>query len=120
MVYWQSYVEALDPVRELLLREIRKNRDLQGLAEACGESPTRCPPENSSIKKVRVRVGKLLGLTKIKTLLRHEASPWFPRIAKAIQAKANDPDLAVVRWHEDGTPFGIAEEIVPGGGASDS
>ena len=59
-------MQTMVPIRKLLLKEIRRNPDLQSLADACGESPTRQPPSLSLVAKVRNKVGRLLGLSKKK------------------------------------------------------
>ena len=80
-----------------------------------GDNPSRSPPQAKVVNKLRLKVGKMLGLSKSKTLARHPASPWHYNLVKVIQERARDPDLEVSRWLKEGAPFGIAEEIRSGG-----
>lgn len=112
---WGSYVEVMDPIREFLLKAIRSTEELQNLAGACGDQPSRSPPAAKVVSRLRVRLGKLLGLSKTQTTARHPASPWFYNLVKKIQEGAEDPDVEVHRWLREGAPFGIGEEVRPGG-----
>ena len=104
----------MDPIREFLLKAVRSTKDLQDLAGACGDQPSRSPPMPKVLSKLRARLGKMLGLTKTQTMARHPASPWFYNLVKTIQESAGDPDVEVHRWLREGAPFGIGEEIRPG------
>ena len=112
---WPAYVEALDPVRKLLTKAVRSDKEFQGLAGACGKNPTRPPPSAKAVRRLRLKLGKLLGLSKEQTQAHHPASPWRYNLVRATQERAQDPDIEVHRWLKEGAPFGIAEEIRPGG-----
>ena len=103
------------PIRETMVNQIMKHADLQGLAGACGESPSRDPPKTGTIKKVRQAVGKVLGLSGKQAERCHPSSPWKWQLVRAVQAATHDPDTCVADWLEKGAPFGVAEVIKPGG-----
>ena len=102
-------------IREVLVNQVEKNADLQNLADACGEDPTRPPPRQASVKKARLAIAKVLGLSNKRAQLNHTASPWKWKLVQAIQKRTQDPDIAVGEWLEKGVPFGIAQPIIPGG-----
>ena len=102
-------------IREVLVNQVEKNADLQNLADACGEDPTRPPPRQASVKKARLAIAKVLGLSNKQAELNHTASPWKWKLVQAIQKRTQDPDIAVGEWFEKGAPFGIAQPIIPGG-----
>ena len=112
---WPAYVETMTPIKDLILKEVRKNPELQGLARACGESPERSPPSLAAVAKLRLKIGRLLGLSKSKTQATHAASPWRYELVRAVQGRAMDPDTHVADWLQHGAPFGIAKVIEPGG-----
>ena len=105
----------MDEIREFLLREVRRTPDLQNLATACGQAPSREPPSPATLQKLRTKLGRLLGLSKTKVAKRHPASPWFFNIVRSVQQRAKDPDTAVADWLEHGAPFGVALPVPPGG-----
>ena len=108
-------MQTMDPIRELLLRQVRKDPDLQQLADACGENPSRSPPSAAAVNRVRIKVGKLLKLTKKESQRTHSASPWRYNIVRAVLGLADDPDTAIADWLQFGAPFGIARAVTPGG-----
>ena len=102
-------------VRDVLLGEIKRQPDLQGLVGACGTTPSRAPPKDSSIAKLRKKVAKTLGLSVKAAEKHHSASPWRWKLVESVIAKTGDPDTILSEWLRDGAPFGIAKEIAPGG-----
>ena len=115
MVNWPEYREGMEPIRNVLIECIRKDRDLQDLAGACGDSPRRDPPRPASVRKVRHAVAKALGLSGKQADLTHPASTWRWKLVQTVQAQTKDPDVYVGQWLESGAPFGVALPIPPGG-----
>ena len=108
-------MEVMDPIREFLLKAVRSTEELQNLAGACGDQPSRSPPMAKVASRLRARLGKMLGLSKAQTIARHPASSWFYNLVRKIQESVGDPDVEVHRWLREGAPFGIGEEVRSGG-----
>ena len=102
-------------IRKVLIDQVQKFSDLQNLAGACGDNPTRAPPKTATVKKARQAVGKVLGLSGKQVELNHPASPWKWRLVRELQRVTRDPDTAVAEWLEVGAPFAVAQTITPGG-----
>ena len=102
-------------IRQVLAKQIAKYTELQNLADACGEQPSRDPPRPSTIKKVRQAIARQLGLSVRRAEATHPASPWKYNVVRAVQQACGDPDTAVADWLEHGAPFGVAVPVEPGG-----
>ena len=102
-------------IRQVLAKQIAKYTELQNLADACGEQPSRDPPRRSTIKKVRQAIARQLGLLVRRAEAIHPTSPWKYNVVRAVQQACGDPDTAVADWLEDGAPFGVAVPVEPGG-----
>ena len=81
---WPTFVDGMRAIRDVVVAQIAKQPDLQNLADACGEHPTREPPRPSSVKKARQAIGKLLGLSVRQAEASHPASPWKFQLVRAI------------------------------------
>ena len=112
---WPDYQRIMGKILSILLDFRARHPDLQLLSGACGPSASRRPPASSLIDKVRNKVAKLLKLSPAQGTAHHPASPWKFALVRRILEEAGDPDLEIARWLRDGTPVGIAEEIVPSG-----
>ena len=89
-------------VRDVLLGEIKRQPDLQGLVGACGTTPSRAPPKDSSIAKLRKKVAKTLGLSVKAAEKHHSASPWRWKLVESVIAKTGDPDTILSEWLREG------------------
>ena len=101
---WPEYLEGMAAIRKVLVDQVAKNTDLQDLADACGDDPTRAPPNPASVKKARHAVAKVLGLSNKQAELSNPASLWKWRFVKEVQSRTQDPDVAVAEWLK----FGVA------------
>ena len=112
---WPSYQSAMLPVRSSLLEAIRSHPDLQGIAGACGQNPSRSPPHASAVSWARKLVAESFGLTPAQAEWHHAASPWRPELISAVLSAAGDPDVEVPTWLSEGAPVGVNVAIRPGG-----
>ena len=102
-------------VRKVILKARSGSSSLRGLARACGSSPSSSPPSSDLIDALRIQVGRKLKLSKAQVEQHHPASPWRFHLVRRVVDLADDPDKAIGKWLEFGTPVGIAETIEPGG-----
>ena len=112
---WPAYREVMAKVRKVILKVRAGSPSLRGLARACGPSPSSSPPSSDLIDSLRIQVGRKLKLSKAQVEQRHPASPWRFQLVRRIVDLADDPDQAIGKWLEFGTPVGIAETVEPGG-----
>ena len=112
---WPAYREVMAKVRKVILKVRAGSPSLRGLARACGPSPSSSPPSSDLIDSLRIQVGRKLKLSKAQVEQRHPASPWRFQLVRRIVDLADDPDKAIGKWLEFGTPVGIAETVEPGG-----
>ena len=105
----------MDKIRNTILAFRRSRPSLQHLADACCPEASRKPPAAEAIAELRQRIGRKIGLAPVDVDRHHEASPWRFRLVSRIMQLADDPDLEVPRWLEEGTPVGIARPIMPSG-----
>ena len=61
LAQWPNFVDNMATIRTTLVAQIQRSPDLQGLADACGDQPTRDPPKPSSVKKARQALAKHFG-----------------------------------------------------------
>ena len=105
----------MDKIRNTVLAFRRARPSLQRLADACGPQASRPPPSSGLVSELRHRIARKLGLQPRDADLHHVASPWRYRLVARVMTLAQDPDLEVPRWLEEGTPVGIRVPIRPSG-----
>ena len=80
--------------------------ECQSLTGSLGNEPSRQPPSDATILKLRQQVGKVLGVPAEAADAHHECSPWRHELFKAVLQRTQDSDVAVAEWLKE-PPFGI-------------
>ena len=112
---WPSLVQTMAPVAQVLRNVRRDNKQFQHLARLCGPAPSRKPPSEKSIERVRHSVAGALDVKAKLADVHHQSSPWRWGLVQGVQRRCKDPDTSIVEWLRKGAPVGIAAPVVPGG-----
>jgi len=113
---WPELWLGMSDVAAVLLKARGKSSKLRQLHRCFGPKPQQQFPSARRIRKLRLAVGKVLGLDRKQADAHHPSSPWRYNMVSAVQSLVNDPDRAIATWLEEGAPMGIKRPIDSGHG----
>ena len=67
------------------------------------------------MKKLRAKIGKIVGLTPTEVEAHAPSSKWRFRLMQRLITLGEDTDTALGEWAEFGAPMGISKDIQSGG-----
>ena len=107
--YCKHMMEILADINDT----VEANTEFQRLQGALGATPSRSPPPEADLQRLRANVSRTLGMT-VDPDWHHEASPLRAALFDHIGQKVDDADQEIAEWLTWGAPMGINREIIPG------